>query len=126
MASKKSEVSISTQAQQLQGIAGRGIQHIMGDTKSLIREFHGTKMPEQASAQLREFKNSATLYEWTEAVKFSVAKARLRGAALKRLMSKSTELKDFQTLETAFQTTFLLARSVTKKLSIMTTHEQNL
>ena len=89
--------SIATQAGQQQGITGRGIQHFMGDTKSLIREFHGTETAEQASAWLREIKNSATLYEWTEAVKFSVAKARLRGAALKWLMSKSAELKDFQT-----------------------------
>lgn len=43
---------------------------------------------------------------------FSVAEARLRGAAVKLFMSKSTKLNDFKTLENVCQSTFLLMRRI--------------
>ena len=72
-----------------------------------------------------EFKNSSSLYEWSEEMKFSIAKAQLRGKALKWLMSKSVDIRDFETFETAFRSTFLLTQSVTEKLRVMMAREQS-
>lgn len=103
---------------------GRSNQSIIADPSSLIREFNGGEPPEQSRAWLRELENVVTLYEWTSAVAFSVAKSRLRGAAIKWLMSKAEQLTDFDTFISVFTSIFFQFRSMTDRLRAMSAQVQ--
>lgn len=97
---------------------------MIADPSGLIREFHGTETPEQSRAWINEFENMARIHEWNNSVTLSVAKSRIRSVALKWLMSKSSDMKDFASFKSVFEKTFLYKRTMSEKLKVMSARAQ--
>uniref|UniRef100_A0ABD2W8I8 RNA-directed DNA polymerase n=1 Tax=Trichogramma kaykai TaxID=54128 RepID=A0ABD2W8I8_9HYME len=93
-------------------------------TQNLIRDFYGTEGPEKANAWRNELGTTRVLYNWSDVLTLSIAKAKMKGAAWKWLLTKGEEIKSLQDFVQHFNKTFTYKRSKSEQLKIMVNRSQ--